>query len=65
MSLSTRTSNGFNTNSAQTGLVWSAIRFHPGLPVQDSDGNFSSNQISGEFGDINNPIYEVDINDSK
>jgi TonB-linked SusC/RagA family outer membrane protein len=63
MSLSTRTSNGFNTNSAQTGLVWSAIRFHPGLPVQDSDGNFSSNQISGEFGDINNPIYDVDIND--
>jgi TonB-linked SusC/RagA family outer membrane protein len=64
LSLSTRTSNGFNTSSAQNGLIWSAIRFHPGLPVQDSDGNFSSNQISGQFGDINNPMFEVDINDS-
>lgn len=64
MLLSTRTSNNFNTLSAQNGLVWSAIRFHPGLPVKDSDGNYSSNQISGEFGDINNPIFDVDINDS-
>ena len=64
MSLSTRTSNGFNTLSAQNGLIWSAIRFHPGLPIKDADGNFSSNQISGEFGDINNPLFEVDINDA-
>ncbi len=64
LSLSTRTDNGFNTNSAQNGLIWSAIRFHPGLPVMDDNGNYSSNQISSEFGDINNPIFEVDINDA-
>lgn len=64
MSLSSRTSNGFNTTSAQNGLIWSAIRFHPGLPIKDSDGNYSSNQISGEFGDINNPLFEVDIQDA-
>lgn len=62
--LSTRTNNGFNTLSAQNGLIWSAIRFHPGLPVQDSDGNYGSSQVSGQFGDINNPIYEVDIQDN-
>ena len=64
LSLSTSSNNGFNTLSAQNGLIFSAIRFHPGLPVKDADGNFSSNQISGEFGDINNPLYEVDINDA-
>ncbi|MEQ6121254.1 TonB-dependent receptor [Reichenbachiella sp. MALMAid0571] len=64
LALSTRSSNQFDTNSAQSGLIWSAIRFHPGLPVQDADGNYSTNQVSGEFGDINNPIYEVSINDS-
>jgi TonB-linked SusC/RagA family outer membrane protein len=60
LSLSSRTSTGFNTTSAQNGLIWSAIRFHPGLPIKDSDGNYSSNQISGEFGDINNPLFEID-----
>ena len=64
MALSTRSSNGFNTNSAQNGLIWSAIRFNPGLPVKNSDGSYSTNQISAEFGDINNPMYEVEINDS-
>lgn len=60
MSLSSRTATGFNTTSAQSGLIWSAIRFHPGLPIKDSDGKYSSNQISGEFGDINNPIFEIE-----
>jgi len=64
MGLSTRTSTGFNTTSAQNGLIFSAIRFHPGLPVQDSDGNYGTSQVSGQFGDINNPIFEVDIADS-
>ncbi|MBD3661964.1 MAG: SusC/RagA family TonB-linked outer membrane protein [Arenibacter algicola] len=64
MSLSSRTSNGFNTTSAQNGLIWSAIRFHPGLPIKDSDGNYSSNQISSEFGDIHNQLLEVDIQDA-
>ena len=64
MGLSTRTSTGFNTTSAQNGLIFSAIRFHPGLPVQDSNGNYGSSQVSGQFGDINNPIFEVDIADA-
>ncbi len=61
-----------NTNSAQTGLVWSAIRFHPGLPVIATEtlpghevGDYGSSEISGEFGDINNPIYTVDIADNQ
>ncbi len=56
-----------NTLSAQTGVLWSAIRFHPGLPVQNPDGSYSSSQISGEFGDINNPIFtqeNLDINNT-
>jgi len=64
LSLSSRSDNAFNTTSAQSGLIWSAIRFHPGLPVRNADGSYSSSQISSEFGDINNPIYTVDINDS-
>lgn len=46
--------------SAQDGQLWSAIRFHPGLPVKNSDGSYSSSQLSSEFGDINNPIFTVD-----
>lgn len=57
-------SSALNTLSAQNGVLWSAIRFHPGLPVQWPDGEYSSSQISGEFGDINNPIYTVDTQDA-
>jgi|TARA_B110000902_G_scaffold74040_1_gene87482 TonB-linked SusC/RagA family outer membrane protein len=64
LSLSSRSSTVFDTNSAQAGLIWSAIRFHPGLPVNNDDGSFSSTQISSEFGDINNPLHTVDISDS-
>lgn len=57
--------NFLNTLSAQTGVYWSAIRFHPGLPVIDEDGNYGSSQVSGEFGDINNPIFTVDTEDDE
>ena len=64
--------NFVNTSSAQTGLVWSAIRFHPGLPVIAEQalpghevGDYGSSEISGEFGDINNPIFTTDIEDDK
>lgn len=53
-----------NTLSAQTGVLWSAIRFHPGLPVRNADGSYSSSQISGEFGDINNPIFTQETQDN-
>ncbi|SDL60982.1 SusC/RagA family TonB-linked outer membrane protein [Siphonobacter aquaeclarae] len=55
--------NAPNTTSSQTGLLWSAIRFHPGLPIRNADGSYSSTQGLGAFGDINNPIYTVDNQD--
>jgi TonB-dependent starch-binding outer membrane protein SusC len=56
--------NAPNTTSAQDGLLWSAIRFHPGLPVKNADGSYSTSQVpGGAFGDINNPIYTVDTQD--
>ncbi len=54
---------GPDTQSSQTGLLWSAIRFHPGLPVKNADGTYSSTQGIGAFGDINNPIFTVDTQD--
>ena len=60
LNLSRTSGNTLNTQSAQTGVLWSAIRFHPGLPVKFDDGTYSSSQISGEFGDINNPIFTVE-----
>jgi TonB-linked SusC/RagA family outer membrane protein len=49
--------------SAQDGLIWSARRFHPGLPIKNPDGTYSTSQVSTEFGDINNPIFTVDTQD--
>ncbi len=63
LQLTTQKGNAINTLSAQTGVLWSAIRFHPGLPVQDANGDYGSSQVSGEFGDINNPIFTVDTED--
>ncbi len=63
MQLTRQSGNFLNTNSAQSGYLWSAIRFNPALPVRNDDGSYSSTQVSTEFGDINNPIYMVDIND--
>jgi TonB-linked SusC/RagA family outer membrane protein len=53
--------NSPNTLSAQDGLLWSAIRFHPGLPVFKPNGQYSSS-IAG-FGDINNPLYTIATQD--
>ncbi len=55
--------NAPDTQSSQTGLLWSAIRFHPGLPVRNADGSYSSTQGIGAFGDINNPVFTVDTQD--
>ena len=54
-----------NTLSAQDGLLWSAIRFHPGLPVMNADGTYSTTKDKGAFGDINNPVYTVDMQDQQ
>jgi len=70
LQLTRQEGNFLNTNSAQSGLIWSAIRFHPGLPVIVEEplpgheiGQYGSSQVSGEFGDINNPIFTTDIED--
>jgi len=65
LQLTSQRGNSLNTNSAQTGVLWSAIRFHPGLPVRYPDGSWGSSQISGEFGDINNPIFTVSTEDEE
>ena len=63
LQLTSQKGSDINTLSAQTGVLWSAIRFHPGLPVQYPDGSYGSSQVSGEFGDINNPIFTVNTQD--
>ena len=65
LQITNQSNTGPNTLSAQDGLVWSAIRFHPGLPVKNADGTYSSSQISPQFGDINNPIFTIDTQDKR
>jgi TonB-linked SusC/RagA family outer membrane protein len=65
LQITNQSNTGPNTTSAQDGLVWSAIRFHPGLPVKNADGTYSSSQISPQFGDINNPIFTIDTQDRR
>jgi len=45
-----------NTKSTQTGLVWSAIRFNPAIPVKNDDGSWGTSQADNQLGDINNPV---------
>ena len=45
-----------DTKSTQTGLVWSAIRFNPAIPVINPDGSWGTSQADNQLGDINNPI---------
>jgi TonB-linked SusC/RagA family outer membrane protein len=65
LQLTRQTGTFQNTSSAQSGILWSAIRFHPGLPVKLADGNYSTAQVSGEFGDINNPVFTADNKDDE
>ena len=57
--------NSLNTLSAQDGLIWSAVRFMPFIPVKNSDGTWGSSQSEpNQFGDINNPIYTINTIDA-
>ncbi len=56
--------NSLNTLSAQDGLIWSAIRFMPFIPVKNEDGTWGSSRASNEFGDINNPIFTANTIDA-
>lgn len=75
LNLTRQTGNAVNTNSAQTGILWSAIRFHPSLPVVVTEndpipghevGDYGSSALApfgAQFGDINNPIFTADTDD--
>lgn len=56
--------NALNTLSAQTGVIWSAIRFMPFIPVKNDDGSWGSSRASNEFGDINNPVFTATTTDA-
>lgn len=57
--------NTLNTLSSQDGLIWSAMRFMPFIPVKNTDGTWGSSQGEpNQFGDINNPIYTVNTIDA-
>ncbi|GAB2653056.1 TonB-dependent receptor [Flavihumibacter cheonanensis] len=56
--------NSLNTLSAQDGLIWSAIRFMPFIPVKNDDGSWGTSKASNEFGDINNPIFTANTIDA-
>jgi TonB-linked SusC/RagA family outer membrane protein len=59
------TDNSLNTLSAQDGLIWSAIRFMPFIPVKNENGSWGSSQSEpNQFGDINNPIFTVNTVDA-
>ncbi|MBS1521955.1 MAG: TonB-dependent receptor [Bacteroidetes bacterium] len=49
-------SNAPDTRSTQAGLVWSAIRFNPAIPVTNPDGSWGTSQADNQLGDINNPV---------
>ena len=66
LQLTRATDNSLNTLSSQDGLIWSAVRFMPFLPVKNSDGTWSSSQGSpNQYGDINNPIFTANSVDSR
>jgi len=52
-----------DTRSTQTGLVWSAIRFNPAIPVMNPDGSWGSSQADNQLGDINNPVETAKLTD--
>mgnify|MGYP003347163088 CR=1 FL=1 len=54
-----------NTRSTQDGLIWSALRFNPAIPVKNADGSWGSSKADNELGDINNPVFTASVADNK
>lgn len=54
--------NNFDTRSTQAGLLWSAIRFNPAIPVTNANGTWGTSQADNQLGDINNPLTSVNEN---
>jgi len=60
---SRRSGSTLDTRSTQAGLVWSALRFNPAIPVfVDSTGKWGAAK-NAEEGDINNPVFTATTND--
>ncbi len=54
---------GLDTYSSQTGLLFSALRFNPAIPVHNPDGSYGSSKASNQLGDINNPVFTAETSD--
>jgi len=54
-----------DTKSTQTGLIWSALRFNPAIPLYNTDGSWGSSKADNELGDINNPVFTAATTDHK
>jgi TonB-linked SusC/RagA family outer membrane protein len=64
LQLTYRQQEGFDTYSAQTGLIFSALRFNPAIPVMNPDGTYgSSKAYSNQLGDVNNPVFTAQTTD--
>lgn len=63
MQLTYKQNSGPDTYSSQTGLIFSALRFNPAIPVHNPDGSWGSSKASNELGDINNPVYTAETTD--
>ncbi|PSL46238.1 TonB-linked SusC/RagA family outer membrane protein [Chitinophaga niastensis] len=64
MQLTYKQNSGPDTYSSQTGLIFSALRFNPAIPVHNPDGSYGSSKASNELGDINNPVYTAETTDT-
>ncbi|MEZ2338070.1 TonB-dependent receptor [Mucilaginibacter sp. RCC_168] len=57
--------NGYDTYSSQTGLVFSALRFNPAIPLVNPDGSFgTSRNFANQLGDINSPYATIQETDA-
>jgi TonB-linked SusC/RagA family outer membrane protein len=58
--LSYADNNGFNNNNSQTGLIFSALRFNPAIPLVNPDGTYgTSKAYANQLGDINSPYATI------
>jgi TonB-linked SusC/RagA family outer membrane protein len=56
--------NGFDNFSSQTGLIFSALRFNPSIPLVNADGTFgTSKALANQLGDVNSPYATIQETD--
>ncbi|WP_419788924.1 TonB-dependent receptor [Mucilaginibacter sp. FT3.2] len=55
--------NGFNNNDSQTGLIFSALRFNPAIPLVNPDGTYGTAKANSQLGDINSPYATIQETD--